>query len=128
MAVKFGAEKRTLYVGGLDEAGDEATLKAAFIPFGEVLDVQIPLDQLQQRSKGFGFVEFELQEDAAAAIENMNGAELFGRVLKVNLARPQHAQHAAAHRKAIWEIAPEGTAVEDDAAAPPEGAENPAAP
>nr|WJH19511.1 Peptidyl-prolyl cis-trans isomerase E [Euglena gracilis] len=108
MAVKYGAEKRTLYVGGLDEGADEATVKAAFIPFGDVLDVFIPLDQLKQKHKGFAFVEFELQEDAAAAIENMNGAELFGRVLRVNLARPQLQQHAAQHRKAIWEIAPEG--------------------
>lgn len=47
-------------------------------PPQDVLDVFIPLDQLKQKHKGFAFVEFELQEDAAAAIENMNGAELFG--------------------------------------------------
>ena len=44
----------------------------------EVLDVNMPLDQVNQKNRGFGFVEFELQEDAAAAIENMNGSELFG--------------------------------------------------
>uniref|UniRef100_A0A7S4GHE4 RRM domain-containing protein n=1 Tax=Eutreptiella gymnastica TaxID=73025 RepID=A0A7S4GHE4_9EUGL len=102
MAVKQGAEKRTLYVGGLEEGVDEAILKAAFIPFGEVLDTMLPLDQLNQKNRGFAFVEFELQEDAAAAIENMNGAELYGRVLKVNLARPQ-SQHLGRNRKAVWE-------------------------
>eukprot|EP00996_Jenningsia_fusiforme_P004869 NODE_5748_length_641_cov_28.929054_g5357_i0.p1 GENE.NODE_5748_length_641_cov_28.929054_g5357_i0~~NODE_5748_length_641_cov_28.929054_g5357_i0.p1 ORF type:complete len:111 (-),score=23.84 NODE_5748_length_641_cov_28.929054_g5357_i0:221-553(-) len=98
----FGQDKRTLYVGGLDAQVDTATLRAAFVPFGEVLEVQIPLDQVEQKPRGFGFVEYELQEDAAAAIENMNGAEMFGRVLKVNLAR-MGDQHAGRHTRGVWE-------------------------
>eukprot|EP00906_Rhabdomonas_costata_P004090 RCo006123 len=96
------ADKRTLYVGGLDEQVNEGILRAAFIPFGEIVGVQIPVVQLDQKTRGFGFVEFELVEDAAAAIENMNGAELYGRVLKVNLARPNDP-HAGQSRKGVWE-------------------------
>ncbi len=52
------------------------------------LQVQIPLDYQTEKHRGFAFVEFELAEDAKAAIDNMNEAELYGRVLKVNLAKP----------------------------------------
>lgn len=57
-----------VYVGGLAEEVDEKTLHAALIPFGDITDVQIPLDYTTQKHRGFGFVEFELPEDAAAAI------------------------------------------------------------
>merc|ERR1719411_2099387 len=79
--------KATLYVGGLAEAVKEETLHAAFIPFGEVVSIQLPIDGAIQNHRGFGFVEFEDPEDAAAAIDNMDGAEVMGRVLRVNLAR-----------------------------------------
>ena len=46
-------------------------VRAAFIPFGDLVDVQIPLDYETEKHRGFAFVEFELQEDAKAAIENM---------------------------------------------------------
>ena len=46
-------------------------VRAAFIPFGDLVDVQIPLDYETEKHRGFAFVEFELQEDAQAAIENM---------------------------------------------------------
>eukprot|EP00998_Keelungia_sp_KM082_P012875 NODE_9283_length_521_cov_19.982234_g9260_i0.p1 GENE.NODE_9283_length_521_cov_19.982234_g9260_i0~~NODE_9283_length_521_cov_19.982234_g9260_i0.p1 ORF type:complete len:134 (+),score=19.45 NODE_9283_length_521_cov_19.982234_g9260_i0:93-494(+) len=95
-------EKRTLYCGGLADEVDDARLRNAFEPFGIVLDVNIPLDQLTQKNKGFGFLEFELAEDAAAALENMNGAELFNRVLRVNLARPTDNTPGGRFR-AVWE-------------------------
>merc|ERR1712176_1653281 len=59
----------------------------------------MPLDQASQKHRGFGFVEFELAGDAKAAIENMNNSELFGRVLKVNLAKPM----AGNSFKPLWE-------------------------
>lgn len=46
-------------------------MKAAFIPFGDIMDVQMPLDYESQKHRGFAFVEFEAVEDAAAAIDNM---------------------------------------------------------
>ncbi|GAX78054.1 hypothetical protein CEUSTIGMA_g5496.t1 [Chlamydomonas eustigma] len=80
--------KTTLYVGGLEETITESTLHAAFIPFGDIKDVNIPLDHASGKHRGFGFVEYEEKDDAAAAIDNMHNAELFGRVLKVNYAQP----------------------------------------
>jgi hypothetical protein len=80
--------KTTLYVGGLEETVNEALLHAAFLPFGEIKDVNIPLDHASGKNRGFGFVEYEEKEDAAAAIDNMHNSELNGRVLKVNYAQP----------------------------------------
>ncbi|KIZ03089.1 hypothetical protein MNEG_4873 [Monoraphidium neglectum] len=80
--------KTTLYVGGLEESVNEATLHAAFIPFGDLKDVNIPMDNELGKHRGFGFVEFEDKDDAAAAIDNMHNSELFGRVLRVNFAQP----------------------------------------
>ncbi len=76
----------SLYVGGLDEAVTLDLLRAAFLPFGNVKDIQLPLDA-SGAHKGFGFVEYDLEEDATAAIDNMEGAELFGRTIRVNPAR-----------------------------------------
>lgn len=46
------------------------------------------MDHATGKHRGFGFVEYEDKDDAAAAIDNMHNAELFGRVLKVNYAQP----------------------------------------
>eukprot|EP00756_Hemistasia_phaeocysticola_P033526 Hpha_TRINITY_DN16469_c1_g4::TRINITY_DN16469_c1_g4_i1::g.162045::m.162045/K09564/PPIE; peptidyl-prolyl isomerase E (cyclophilin E) len=97
------SEKRMLYVGGLAEEVDELTLEAAFRPFGDVIPpVNLPKDHLTQKHRGFGFVEMEYAEDAKAAIENMNGAELYGRTLKVNIARPDMARGSGESR-AVWD-------------------------
>lgn len=58
-------------LGGLAEEVDEKILNAAFIPFGEIVDVQIPLDYESEKHRGFAFIEFESAEDAAEAIDNM---------------------------------------------------------
>ena len=68
---------------------NEAILHAAFIPFGEIKDVKTPLDQATQKHRSFGFVTFLEKEDANAAMDNMDGAELYGRVLTVNYALPE---------------------------------------
>jgi len=54
-----------------------------------------------EKHRGFGFVTFEQREDAKAAIENMNNSELYGRVLRVNVAKPQKAK-AEGSGKAVW--------------------------
>eukprot|EP00298_Acanthocystis_sp_HF-20_P004649 c14978_g1_i1.p1 GENE.c14978_g1_i1~~c14978_g1_i1.p1 ORF type:complete len:136 (+),score=74.15 c14978_g1_i1:37-444(+) len=91
-------EKRTLYVGGLADEVDEEKLRGAFIPFGDLVSVNLPRDMANQKHRGFGFVEFEEIGDAKAAIENMNDSELFGRVLKVNLSKPMKDVNS----KAVW--------------------------
>ncbi|XP_072045736.1 peptidyl-prolyl cis-trans isomerase E-like [Amphiura filiformis] len=92
--------KRTVYVGGLAEEVDEKILHAAFIPFGDLMDIQIPLDYETEKHRGFAFVEFEFAEDAAAAIDNMNDSELFGRTIRVNLAKPMKIKEG--HAKPVW--------------------------
>uniref|UniRef100_M4BJR5 RRM domain-containing protein n=1 Tax=Hyaloperonospora arabidopsidis (strain Emoy2) TaxID=559515 RepID=M4BJR5_HYAAE len=66
------ADKRALYVGGLDKQVTEQILFTAFVPFGPIKGVQIAMDYATQRSKGFGFIEFVDEMDARAAIDNMD--------------------------------------------------------
>lgn len=80
--------KCTIYVGGLSEEVTEKILHNVFITFGELVDIQLPLDYETQKHRGFGFIQFESAEDAAAAIDNLDDSELFGRTIRVNLARP----------------------------------------
>lgn len=81
------AMSKRLFVGGLAWGTDESSLRAAFEQFGEVSDCKVVTDRDTGRSRGFGFVTFS--DDAAAdkAIEDMNGAELDGRTIKVDEAR-----------------------------------------
>ena len=72
----------------------------AFMPFGEIVQIVMPLDTGTQKHRGFAFVEFELSEDAEHALFNMNNAELYGRVLKLSYAKPQ----ALSRNKAVWEV------------------------
>eukprot|EP00913_Durusdinium_trenchii_P001994 g1844.t1 len=74
--------KRTVYVGGLDEQVDRKVLEEAFVRFGELKTVEIPLDLKTGKHRGFGFVEFMELDDAQDAIDNMHHAELYGRVIK----------------------------------------------
>ncbi|KAJ0181398.1 hypothetical protein K1T71_003483 [Dendrolimus kikuchii] len=92
--------KRTIYVGGLAEEVDEKVLNAAFVPFGDLVDVQIPLDYESEKHRGFAFIEFENAEDAAAAIDNMNDSELFGRTIRVNIAAPQRIKEGST--RPVW--------------------------
>ncbi|KAL4235897.1 hypothetical protein ACF0H5_004287 [Mactra antiquata] len=92
--------KRMVYVGGISEEVDEKILHAAFIPFGDITDINIPLDYETEKHRGFAFIEFELAEDAGAAIDNMNDAELFGKTIRCNLAKPMKLKEG--HSRAVW--------------------------
>ncbi|CAF3942027.1 unnamed protein product [Rotaria sordida] len=92
--------KRTLYVGGLAEEVDEKILHAAFIPFGDIFEIQLPIDYETQKHRGFAFVEYETADDAASAIDNMNDSELFGRSIRVNLAKPVALKETSS--KPVW--------------------------
>ncbi|KAH0483914.1 MAG: uncharacterized protein KVP18_004174 [Porospora cf. gigantea A] len=96
-----GTLKRTLFVGGLQESVSKDVLRAAFIPFGEVLNVDIPDDRMTKKHKGFGFVEFEEEDDADEAIANMHDAELYGQVLTVNKAHAPRGK-TDARSKPVW--------------------------
>jgi len=79
---------KKLYVGGIPYSTTDDQLKAAFAQAGAVTSATIIMDKMTGRSKGFGFVEFENDAEADAAIEMWNGKELEGRRLTVNEARP----------------------------------------
>ncbi|CBZ53978.1 putative peptidyl-prolyl cis-trans isomerase E [Neospora caninum Liverpool] len=93
--------KRTLYVGGLAEEVEEEVLRAAFLPFGDIKQLEIPKDKTTGLHRGFGFIEFEEEDDAKEAMENMDNAELYGRTLRVNLSR-SGGFAPGSRNKAIW--------------------------
>ena len=63
--------RKILYVGGCADEVTEAVLHAAFLPFGNLETVQIPLDHKTQKNRGFGFVQYEERDDAAAALARL---------------------------------------------------------
>ena len=76
-----------LFVGNLNFRTSEDQLSEAFQEFGEVISAKIIMDRATGRSKGFGFVEMLNDEEAAVAMENLNGAEFDGKVLKIDYAK-----------------------------------------
>ncbi|TGZ82226.1 nuclear cap-binding protein [Ascodesmis nigricans] len=114
--------KSTIYVAGLDANVTKATLHDTFIPFGEIINITIPSDKdkapVQDQQdvpssgaggkggphRGFGYVEFENEGDAKAAIDNMDQAMLAGRVLSVAQAKPEKKTGVLLGSKvAVWE-------------------------
>ncbi|KAF6776854.1 hypothetical protein AHF37_04523 [Paragonimus kellicotti] len=84
--------KRVIYVGGLAEQVDLPLLRAAFIPFGDIISINMPMDyqtgicqhvcqpmcSFSEKHRGFAFIEFEEVEDAMSAIDNMVGSAFPG--------------------------------------------------
>lgn len=101
----------TVFVGGLDtKLVTASTLSEAFIPFGEIVDISLPKPEAPSSTdlhRGFGYVEFEEAVDAKEAIDNMDQSELFGRVIKVSMAKPdsrkETGQPGLASTTAVWE-------------------------
>ena len=86
---------------------DEKLLADLFVPFGEILNVNMPKPDLpssKDTHRGFGYVEFESPADAREAIDNIDQSELFGRVIKVAHARPQKdVSEGLGSKTAVWE-------------------------
>ena len=78
-----------IYVGNLSWGLKEQDLADLFAPFGEVASAKIVMDKFTNRSKGFGFVDMPKDEEAQAAISQLNGSEIDGRNLVVNESRPK---------------------------------------
>ncbi|KAJ3054309.1 hypothetical protein HK097_002134 [Rhizophlyctis rosea] len=75
-----------IFVGNLAWSTNDDSLHAAFSTYGQVTNSIVLKDQETQRSRGFGFVTYDRQEDAQAAIEAMDGQQLDGRQIRVNIA------------------------------------------
>jgi RNA recognition motif-containing protein len=99
--------KATVFVGGLDPAVTQQTLYHAFLPFGDIVEVNLPkpdLPSAKEEHRGFGYVEFEVVADANDAIDNMDRSELYGQVIKVAAAKPQKsANEGLGSKTAVWE-------------------------
>jgi RNA recognition motif-containing protein len=99
--------KATIFVGGLDHAVTQQTLYHAFLPFGDIVEVNLPKPELpssRDPHRGFGYVEFESSEDARDAIDNMDRSEMYGHVIKVAAAKPQkEGNEGLGSKTAVWE-------------------------
>ncbi|MCP9454918.1 MAG: RNA-binding protein [Nitrospira sp.] len=78
-----------IYVGGLPYSATEQQLSDLFAVHGSVTSAKIITDKFTGQSRGFGFVEMSSEAEARAAIAALHGAEMGGRTLTVNEARPQ---------------------------------------
>ena len=78
-----------IYVGNLSYTTNEEDIRTAFSPFGAIDSVDVIMDRNTGRSKGFGFVEMNVDTEAKAAIDALNGKDLDGRSLNVNVAKPR---------------------------------------
>jgi RNA recognition motif-containing protein len=78
-----------IYVGNLSWSMTDDDLSNLFTQFGSVTSAKILKDKMNGRSKGFGFVEMENDEEAKAAISNLNETEIQGRKLIVNESQPR---------------------------------------
>ena len=79
---------KKLYVGSLSYDTTDASLKEAFSQAGTVESASVITDKMSGRSRGFGFVEMDTDEEAKKAVEMLNGVEVDGRKVTVNEARP----------------------------------------
>lgn len=75
-----------VFVGGLSWDTPSEGLRNAFLKFGPIIEATVVSDRDTGRSRGFGFVTFENAKDGDACVKEMNGSQLDGRTLKVNLA------------------------------------------
>ncbi|KAG5940501.1 hypothetical protein E4U59_002413 [Claviceps monticola] len=99
--------KATVFVGGLSQGVTSTHLYDAFLPFGEIVEVQLPKPDARKSTdshRGFAYVEFEDPDDALEAIDNMHQSEFFGKILNVSEAKiPKSADEGLGSRKAVWE-------------------------
>ena len=78
-----------LFVGNLSFNTTENDLQDAFAAFGTVTETNLMMDRMTNRPRGFGFVTMSTAEEAQKAIAALNGAQLDGRALTVNIAKPR---------------------------------------
>jgi cold-inducible RNA-binding protein len=88
-----------LFVGNLSYNTTENDLHDAFAAHGTVVEATLMMDRMSGRSRGFAFVTMGTPEEAQKAIEAMNGSQLDGRPLTVNIARPREERPPGGGRR-----------------------------
>jgi cold-inducible RNA-binding protein len=87
-----------LFVGNLSFNTTENDLQDAFAAHGTVVEANLMMDRATGRPRGFGFVTMNTPEEAQKAIEALNGAQMDGRALTVNVARPREERSGGGGR------------------------------
>ena len=82
-----------IYVGNLDYKVNEKDLDDVFSEYGTVSSAKVIMDKFNGRSKGFGFVEMENQDEANKAIQELDGTTLDNRKIMVNEAKPKKTSY-----------------------------------
>ncbi len=85
---------KRLFVGNLPFNMTDEELSGVFSPYGTIVSSNIVKDKYSQRSKGFGFVEYETDEAAAEAMQALDGSEQGGRNIAVKEALPRPENQA----------------------------------
>jgi cold-inducible RNA-binding protein len=88
-----------LFVGNLSFNTTENDLQDAFAAHGTVTEANLMMDRATNRSRGFAFVTMGTGEEAEKAIAALNGAQLDGRAITVNVARPREERPAGGRRE-----------------------------
>ena len=88
-----------LFVGNLSFNTTENDLQDAFAAYGTVTEANLMMDRMSNRPRGFGFVTMSTADEAQKAIEGLNGRELDGRALTVNVARPREERSGGGERR-----------------------------
>jgi RNA recognition motif-containing protein len=91
-----------IYVGNLSWEVTQEDLKEAFETHGQVASANLITDKYTGKSRGFGFVEMPVDNEARDAMSALNGADLKGRELNVNEAKPRSDRGDRGGRRSSW--------------------------
>ena len=86
-----------IYAGNLRYSMGDDDLRQLFEEFGSVQSAEVIMDRATSRSKGFGFVEMDDEEQARAAIQALNGKDVDGRSITVSEARPRRSDSGGSY-------------------------------
>ncbi len=89
----------TLFIAKLSYETTNQSLEAKFSEYGNILSANVAIDRETKRSRGFGFVEFENDQDAQKAIAELDGTDFEGRQIAVTVARPRPNRITQVNRK-----------------------------
>ena len=93
---------RLVHVAGLEESVTKDVLFGAFCVFGEIRNVDIPIDVKTGTHRGFAFIEFMEADDANDAVDNMHESELYGRTIRVKLSSKRPLGQLQDPKRAVW--------------------------
>ncbi len=87
-----------IYVGNISRESSESSIRTEFEQYGTVETINLIKDKFTNQLKGFGFVEMPNKEEAEKAIKNLHGANVGGRTLSVNEAKPKTESYSNSRR------------------------------